>query len=149
MRKTLITLVSIATLTLPLFAMADDEATSKSKPERRGPHGERAGERGPRGLGPEFASMSAEEKLAVLKERMEAHPKMAEMLTLRFDTDDDGQLSDTELAAAAEAMAKRGGKPRGPRGEAKGEGEGRGKGRGDANGEGRKREKRPARDAAE
>lgn len=138
MRKTLITLVSIATLTLPLFAMADDEATSK--PERRGPRGERAGERGPRGMGPEFASMSAEERLATLKKRMEEHPKMAEMLAKRFDKDENGQLSDTELAAAAEAMAKRGEKPRGPRGEAKGEGEGKRKGRGDANGERRRQE---------
>ncbi|MEZ5326749.1 MAG: hypothetical protein R3F19_17010 [Verrucomicrobiales bacterium] len=149
MNKSLLTLLSVATLSLPLCATADDEASSK--PDRKPLLGER-GHRGPRpGFSPrpDLSSMSAEERQATIKEQMQAHPRMAEMLTRRFDKDEDGELSDTELAAAAEAIAKRGGKPRGPRGEARGEGRGSGKGRGFAKGEGRVRPDRPAEDAAE
>ncbi|MGK0184937.1 MAG: Ni/Co efflux regulator RcnB [Verrucomicrobiales bacterium] len=117
MKKILITLLSVATLGMPvLAAAADDDAKGKrdSKPSRaerqeRSADGEQR-ERPARGERPDFASMTIEEKLTMLKKRMKANPKMAKMLTKRFDKDGNDALSDTELTAAAEAMGKRGAK---------------------------------------
>ena len=133
MNKKLIILLSVATLCTPLAASADDEP--KGKPDRkaiRADRPERAadgeGRRGKkRGNRPDFSSMTPEERLVAIKKRMKASPRMAEMLTKRFDEDESGTLSDAELTKATEVMAKRG--KNGARGKGKGKkrgGEGKG-----------------------
>ena len=122
MKTKLFTILSVCILSafavpaIPAFA---EEGDGERKGERRPPRGER----------PDFSSMTAEEKLEALKKRLEKHPKLAEMLKKRFDEDEDGSLSDGELAAAAKSMGKRRAFRAGRRLGAKGE-KGRKRGRG-------------------
>lgn len=122
--------MSVAVLGTPFLATADDDATEKRdrRPAREGrPARDGAGgEKGKRGERPDFASMSPEERLVAMKARLKEHPKMAEMLKKRFDKDEDGELSDEELTAAAKAMGKR--RARGMKGEEEGGEKGEGKG---------------------
>lgn len=60
--------------------------------------------------------ISAEERVAALKTRLASNETLAARVLARFDADEDGVLSDAELAKAASSKGKRGGK-KGEKGE--------------------------------